>query len=147
MSEVSVMPKFNFAGLFFGLLLLASLLAYAGVFRSGETAAPDLTVAAWLAFDEGPNGILEVREASSEEPLRALDPVTDSFARGVYKSVARARIMRGIAPTEPMQLGRTADGQLMLFDPETSTNIALRAFGPTNAAVFETILERVLANK
>ena len=52
--------------------------------------------------------------------------------------------MRGIETAEPLQLGRTSDGQLMLFDPATSTRIALRAFGETNAAVFERLLERVL---
>ena len=75
------------------------------------------------------------------------DPVHDSFAQGVYKSVARERGKHGIDPREPVQLGRAADGQLILFDPLTSTRIALRAFGETNAAVFETLLERVLIDE
>ena len=140
-----LVPRFGFMGGFFGLLLTATVLAAAaGLFRSGDLPAPIMERVVWVSFEPIANGRLLIREASAAEPLDVFEPADDSFAQGVYKSIARERGKRGIDLEKPVQLGRTADGQLFLFDPLTSTRIALRAFGATNAAVFETLLERVL---
>lgn len=139
-----MVPRVSFIGGFFGLLLTASLIAAAaGLFRSSEAQAPDMEDATWLAFEQHTDGTLQVSEANSGAELDRFVAGEDAFARGVYKSVLLERRKHGIDPQEPVQLGRTADGQLFLFDPLTSTRIALRAFGETNAAVFESLLERV----
>ena len=140
-----LVPRVGFMGGFFGLLLTATVLAAAaGMFRGGESPAPAMERVVWLTFQPIDDGRLTIRELEASAPLEIFDPADDSFAQGVYKSVARERSKRGINAQEPVQLGRTSDGQLFLFDPLTSTRIALRAFGETNAAVFETLLERVL---
>ena len=62
------------------------------------------------------------------------------FIRGILRSMARQRRGEGLSAAQPFHLVAWADGRITLDDPATGERIELEAFGPTNAAVFATLL-------
>jgi putative photosynthetic complex assembly protein len=72
--------------------------------------------------------------------IATAEPGTNGFLRGTLRGLMRARKRDGLAYSEPMELERRADGELVLIDSKLGAVIALNAFGRTNAAVFGTML-------
>ncbi|MEM1433653.1 MAG: photosynthetic complex assembly protein PuhC [Pseudomonadota bacterium] len=134
----------SLAGAFTALGLTAVVIAATGGVFQDDSQPPRLEQVTWLSIQRGADGVLEVRDAGTDEALDTVAAGEGGFARGVYDSLLKERERRGIEVGAPLQLGLTSDGNLMLFDPFTSTRIALRSFGDSKAAVFEALLDRVL---
>lgn len=64
----------------------------------------------------------------------------NGFLRGTLSGLARIRRTEGIGAGPPFRLTLYADHRLVLDDPATSKAIELEAFGPTNEAVFASLL-------
>jgi putative photosynthetic complex assembly protein len=93
-----------------------------------------------LNFVDGSDGSVIVRDADSGRTVRVLDPGTNGFVRGMLRGLARERRIAGAGEDAPFELLKLEDGQLRLADPATGHQIALRAFGETNAGVFADLL-------
>jgi putative photosynthetic complex assembly protein len=89
-----------------------------------------------IGFADQPNGAIAVLDGDTAAMITAVEPKEDGFVRGVLRGFARERRSRGIGPTPPFNLILTADGSLILSDPETNREVLLNAFGPTNAQAF-----------
>jgi putative photosynthetic complex assembly protein len=115
-------------------IVLAALGRYADV---GRTALPAGTpVAAYdLRFADRKDGSVAVTTAAGQ-PVGELASGTGGFARGVMRSLTRARKREGIGQETPFRLTRWTDGRLSLDDPATGEHVNLEVFGPTNSAVF-----------
>ena len=62
------------------------------------------------------------------------------FLRGTLRGLARIRHEDGKSPAAPFRLAAWADGRLTIDDTADGQRVDLEAFGPTNAAVFATLL-------
>lgn len=109
--------------------------------RLGE--APSRVVqSVTLTFAERDEGGIAVLDAQDQEVLAVLEPNTHGFARGVMRSLARQRMLRGLGSEEPFLLRRGSDGRLWLSDPATGEEVFLGAFGPTNERAFAVLLDK-----
>lgn len=93
-----------------------------------------------LRFEDRSDGSVAVLRAEDGTLVHSVAPGGDGFIRGTMRGLNRDRMRRGIAPDKPFELIRYADGRFELYDPETDRKIDLRAFGATNTAAFERIL-------
>lgn len=89
-----------------------------------------------LAFEDQSNGGIAVLDGRTRSRITAVEPKEDGFVRGVLRGFARERRAKGIGPQPPFDLILTAEGGLILSDPETGREVFLNAFGPTNAQAF-----------
>ncbi|MAO91132.1 MULTISPECIES: photosynthetic complex assembly protein PuhC [unclassified Hwanghaeella] len=89
-----------------------------------------------IGFADQPNGAIAVLDGETSAIITAVEPKEDGFVRGVLRGFARERRSMGIGPTPPFHLILTADGALILSDPQTNREVFLNAFGPTNAQAF-----------
>lgn len=105
----------------------------------GKTAPPPSTVVAerTLGFHDRADGAVTVTEAGKQV---AVFEGEQGFIRGILRSMARQRRGEGLTSAEPFRLTAWADGRMTLDDPATGERIELEAFGPTNAAVFASLL-------
>jgi putative photosynthetic complex assembly protein len=73
---------------------------------------------------------------------QVLDVVTGQagFLRSTLRGFARTRRLEGIGSVPPLRLTGYADGRLILFDPSTSRQVELEAFGHDNELVFARLL-------
>ncbi len=67
-------------------------------------------------------------------------PETNGFLRGTLRALVRERRQYGVGDEVPFRLLRGADGSLILYDPAIGRRLDLRAFGPTNAGAFASLL-------
>ncbi len=93
-----------------------------------------------LRFADRPDGSVAVMRAGDGALIHTVPPGGDGFIRGTMRGLNRDRMMREIAPETPFELTRFADGRFELHDPATGRKIDLRAFGATNTAAFERLL-------
>jgi putative photosynthetic complex assembly protein len=92
-----------------------------------------------LRFEDRPDGSVAVIDARLNQQIDSISGEA-GFARGTLRGFARDRKARGMGPEKPFQLIGRQDGRLTLFDPETGRIVDLESFGPTNAAVFASML-------
>lgn len=106
------------------------------------SSAPVLSARA-LRFEDASSGQVVVIDAGTETTIEYLDVGTNGFLRSTLRGLARARASEasGKGAEAPFIVEQRADGQLLLIDPVINRFIDLRAFGPTNAAVFGKYLE------
>ena len=128
-----------------GVLLLVTLLAtaygrYIGMTETVAIPAEDIVEQVSLSFVDQTDGSVSVIDAATGEEVGTLVSGGDGFARGVLRGLVRERRLSSIGPEQPFELFRTAQNDVTLFDPATGRLVALRAFGPTNDAVFRRFL-------
>ncbi len=90
-----------------------------------------------LSFADRADGAVVVTENSHQV---AVFEGEQGFIRGILRSMARQRRGDGLAASPPFRLAAWADGRITLDDLATGQRLDLEAFGPTNAAVFATLL-------
>jgi putative photosynthetic complex assembly protein len=127
-------------------MLVAVTIAGAAAARH-MPAAPAAEVAlvqtADLAFDDQPDGGVQVRDITLGRAIDTLPPGSNGFVRGALRGLARERRRRGLGPeAAPMRLTQWSDGSLTLVDLATDVKIEVESFGPTNAAAFQELLLR-----
>lgn len=118
-------------------IAMAALGRYAGI---GRTELPAGTpVAAYdLRFTDRADGGVDVATADGRH-VGELASGTGGFARGVLRSLARARHREGIGAEAPFRLTRWQDGRLSIDDPSTREHVDLEVFGPTNSGTFASL--------
>lgn len=95
-----------------------------------------------LRFEDRADGAIVVTDAATGEEQRLLAFEGEGFVRGVMRGMFRARKLDGLERDAPFRLAREADGRLTLTDPQTRRRVDLHAFGPSNLATFERLLQR-----
>jgi putative photosynthetic complex assembly protein len=121
------------------LLLAAATSAVVATQISSPVAAHDgVAVVATrdLRFADRADGGVLVTNAVSGDVVAELEPNSNNFTRALMRGLVRQRVREGQGPEIPFRLTAYADGELMLEDPVTHRNVALSAFGPTNAESF-----------
>jgi putative photosynthetic complex assembly protein len=93
-----------------------------------------------LRFEDRRDGSVAVIDAKTGADVAIAAPGTNGFLRGTLRGLMRARKRSGISFNEPFRVERYATGQIILRDEASRADIALNAFGPTNAAVFAAFL-------
>ena len=117
--------------------LAARLLVHVG---TPPTARPLQT--ADLTMQDREDGSIAVARAADGAILDVVPPATNGFLRVLLAGLVRERRREGIGvPSLPFHLTRWSDGRLTIDDDATHRLIELQAFGPTNAAAFERLLD------
>ncbi|MDM0113806.1 photosynthetic complex assembly protein PuhC [Variovorax sp. J22R133] len=129
-----------------GLMVLASLLTVIFVRLTGVGVmhvedAPAVSVREFR-FEDRADGGIDVLDARSGRVVHAVAPETNGFLRGTMRGLARERYRRGIGPEVPFRMIGRADGKLTLEDPTTGRRVDLGSFGPSNAAVFASLMQQ-----
>jgi putative photosynthetic complex assembly protein len=108
----------------------------------GESMVPDQEVVAMreLRFEDRSSGAIAVYAEPDSRLIAEVEPRAGGFIRGTLRALVRERRQHGVGDNIPFRLSRAADGSLMLGDPATGRRIVLGAFGPTNEAVFASLL-------
>ncbi|WP_421709499.1 photosynthetic complex assembly protein PuhC [Algihabitans sp.] len=94
-----------------------------------------------LTFADQADGSVVIASAASGDPVIALDPGTNGFARGVMRGLARDRKLESIGQDIPFRLTSWSDGRLTLRDLATGREVEVNAFGPTQIETFVRIIE------
>ena len=104
----------------------------------GKTQIPNATPVQSLSlrFDDQQNGSVLVRRASDKAVIYTIAPETNGFMRATLRGLAQERRRSGIDDTTPFLLTRWSDGRMSLDDATTGRDVALEAFGETNAGAF-----------
>jgi putative photosynthetic complex assembly protein len=63
------------------------------------------------------------------------------FVRGILRTIARERRIRGLNGEDPVYLKAFNNGRLILVDPQTNTSLELESFGSTNVESFKSFLK------
>ena len=92
-----------------------------------------------LKFEDQQDGGVRVIDYTSNETIHVISGEA-GFVRGVLRTVARERKMRGKGPEDPVILTAYKDGRIVLKDPITDTKIELESFGKTNVEAFNVLL-------
>ena len=93
-----------------------------------------------VRFADESDGSVTVTRATDGKVIGTLPPSTNGFARSTVRGLVRERRRSSIGAQPPFTLTRWADGRLSLSDASTGRKIELDVFGPSNAAVFATLL-------
>ena len=147
MSEFAVTPSERASGalprgLFFaaaGLIVFALIAStFARLNDIGTLHMPARTAveALSLRFEDQSDGGVGVRDARDDRLIYTVEPGTNGFIRATLRGLARERKRAGVNEEPPFTLTHWSDGTLSLDDSATGRNIALDAFGPTNAQAF-----------
>lgn len=94
-----------------------------------------------LRFVDAPDGSVAVIDAASGRKIDALAPGSNGFVRTVMRSFAHDRMRRGDGADRPFTLAESASGRLAVSDGETGRRVDLDAFGPSNRADFQRLLD------
>ncbi|WP_119169132.1 photosynthetic complex assembly protein PuhC [Algihabitans albus] len=94
-----------------------------------------------LIFADRVDGSVSIASAETGQPVIALDPGTNGFARGVMRGLARDRKLERIGRDVPFRLTSWSDGRLTLEDLATGREVEVNAFGPTQIETFVKIME------
>ncbi|MFO1394573.1 MAG: photosynthetic complex assembly protein PuhC [Steroidobacteraceae bacterium] len=140
--EQSALPRGALVGA--GLLIAAAVVT-AGVARwtgVGRVQMPDArpVASADLRFLDRNDGAVVVERYPQGDVVDVLPAGQHGFARGVLRGFARDRHLAHLGSGPPFRLVRWSDGRLSLEDPSTGRSVALEAFGPTNSAVFASMM-------
>ena len=95
-----------------------------------------------LAFEDQPNGAVNVRDASRGDVIYVVEPGKGGFVRATLRTLAQARMRDNIGPETPFRLTRWSDGTVSLDDPTTGRAIGLYAFGADNAGAFAQLFKK-----
>jgi putative photosynthetic complex assembly protein len=128
-----------------GLLIVVTITgaAVARHLPAAPAAEVSLVQSADLAFDDQPDGGIQVRDVTLGRAIDTLPPGSNGFVRGALRGLARERRRRGLGPdAAAMRLTQWSDGSLTLLDLATAVQIEIESFGPTNAAAFQHLLLR-----
>ncbi|GJE59999.1 photosynthetic complex assembly protein PuhC [Methylobacterium trifolii] len=108
----------------------------------GLTALPPARSVAQLDFraEDQADGSIALRDAADRHLVALVRPGEDGFIRGTLRGLAQARQRAGKGPETPFRLTRLDDGRLSLSDAATGREVALEAFGDTNARSFARLL-------
>jgi putative photosynthetic complex assembly protein len=104
---------------------------------SGDTAA---MIYRDLRFHDREDGAVTAQDPATGLVVAVFAPGTNGFVRATLRGLARERKRGAGTPEIPFRLTAWSDGRLVLEDPVTGRKIDLRAFGPTNAGAFATLL-------
>jgi putative photosynthetic complex assembly protein len=108
----------------------------------GDEYTPETPVIATadLLFEDEADGVVAVIDANTGARLIEYGENEGVFVRGVMRSVARQRRMRGEGRESPVRLTHHSDGKLWLTDDVSGAQFYLGAFGPNNTEAFFEIL-------
>lgn len=128
--------------------LMAGSLLYVMAFRALDAEVlkpvPSISIESRkLRFEERPDGTLAIYDAAAGAAAAAfhvIAPEKSGFIRGTMRALHHGRRINRASDTTPFELIRWADGRLSLTDTADGREIALEAFGPTNAAEFSKLL-------
>jgi len=93
-----------------------------------------------LKFEDQEDGGVTVIDAKTNQVIDVVQGEA-GFVRGVLRTIARERRIRGVNKDEPVYLISFTDGRLILQDTTTNTNIDLESFGSTNVQSFRVFLK------
>jgi putative photosynthetic complex assembly protein len=134
-------PPFIRAAIFF---LLLSILGYSInlFFLDEKTQSSNQTpsVVKVLKFEDLQDGGVAVIDTSSNQVIHVVTGEA-GFVRGILRTIARERRIRGLGKDEPVRLMSFKDGRLVLHDPLTNTQIELESFGSMNVESFRVFLK------
>ncbi len=135
----SAAPGVLFA--FAGMLAAVTCVAALEHFSSSQTEVPVSAPAArrLLRFNDMPDGGVAVTDAQTGQLVTKITGQA-GFFRVILRGFAQRRQFESLPKEPPFSLTRWADGRLTLDDPLTRRHVELEAFGPTNEAVFATLL-------
>jgi putative photosynthetic complex assembly protein len=127
--------------------ILALTLVAVSVVRVGELGSSFVSTAAahderTLRFEDRADGSIAIIDVRKNETIENIAPGTNGFLRGALRGLARERKRMGAGAETPFVLTARSDGRLTLDDPVTKRQVDLKSFGPTNASVFEQLLQR-----
>jgi putative photosynthetic complex assembly protein len=92
-----------------------------------------------LKFEDREDGGVTVIDASTNQVIDVVQGEA-GFIRGILRTIARERRIRGIGKDAPIRLIAYDDGRLILQDTTTNTNIELGSFGSSNVENFRVFL-------
>jgi len=93
-----------------------------------------------LKFEDLQDGGVAVIDTSSNQVIHVVTGEA-GFVRGILRTIARERRIRGLGKDEPVRLMSFKDGRLVLHDPLTNTQIELESFGSMNVESFRVFLK------
>lgn len=94
-----------------------------------------------LRFSDRADGAVVIEDISNGQVARTIEPGKKTgFVRGIMRSMARERRIRGIGAEAPFRLTAWSDGELTLRDTVTGQSIELNAFGRDNRVEFAMLL-------
>jgi putative photosynthetic complex assembly protein len=89
-----------------------------------------------LRFEDQDNGGVAIRNVQDGQIIYTVAPGTNGFIRATIRGLTRERMRAGFGSETPFTLIRWSDGTMSLEDHTTGRQVALEAFGPTNAQAF-----------
>ena len=92
-----------------------------------------------LKFEDRDDGGVTVIDATTNQIIDVVQGEA-GFVRGILRTIARERRIRGIGKDAPIRLIAYTDGRLVLQDTATNTNIELGSFGSNNVQNFRVFL-------
>ena len=84
------------------------------------------------------NGAIKITDTSGQ--VLTIIENNGAFARVVFRTLAKERIMVGVGPEKPFILTARQNGILSISDPITNSNIDINAFGESNMKLFSELL-------
>jgi putative photosynthetic complex assembly protein len=93
-----------------------------------------------LKFEDRADGAVTVIDAQTNQVIDVVQGEA-GFIRGILRTIARERRIRGLNGNEPIELKSYNDGRLVLQDPLTNTSLELESFGSTNVESFKVFLK------
>lgn len=120
--------------------LVAVIVAQTLGYKAGESPPDSIVEHRDLRFSDGGAGTVHVWDASQNVMMDSIAPGTENFVRGVLRSFARERRSRSLDSQTPFRLARHTDGRLTIEDLATGRRVDLQAFGRTNTASFNRLL-------
>ena len=135
-----------------GLLAIAAmvLLSVVAVFSIRLFGTLPSTAATWhveegrtIVFRDGEDGVVRIEDATTSDLLATIERGELGFVRTALRAAAYSRRLHNIPAHEPMVLGLTANGRMILQDPSTGRAIGIDAFGKSNVGQFETVLKKL----
>jgi putative photosynthetic complex assembly protein len=93
-----------------------------------------------LKFEDRQDGGVTVIDATTNQIIDVIQGEA-GFIRGILRTVARERRIRGLGKEDPVNLMSFNDGRLVLLDPLTNTQIELESFGSNNVESFKVFLK------
>ncbi len=94
-----------------------------------------------LQFLDQTDGSVLIKDAGSGGLITVLEPGTDHFVRAVFSGLTFVRKRSDVPLDAPFRIARVDDGQLVLDDPSTGEMLVLRAYGPSNSALFTRFID------
>jgi putative photosynthetic complex assembly protein len=93
-----------------------------------------------LKFEDRQDGGVTVIDAATNQIIDVVQGEA-GFIRGILRTVARERRIRGLGKEDPVNLMSFNDGRLVLLDPLTNTQIELESFGSINVESFKVFMK------